>query len=213
MRTSGPRYSLGVETTGMSGLSRPSDAAPNVPSRDAADAKQRLWGELREYLEPLMHEPGPGEPWGLFRYCEDDRMPYSIVAPGCASVPRNVALIAHACIVASDHRRGELRQVLVEVTNELRAYQQPDGGFAYEQDGRTAKGWCGARIAGPSAKPCSDVHGSINVMDTLFSIYSWLEMTNDDMDRENWRTVWQDLRYRVFVDREGRVQIEPGPKH
>jgi hypothetical protein len=45
-------------------------------------------------------------------------------------VLRNIAEMAFACLAASDYRREDLEHVLLELTDEVALYEQPDGYYS-----------------------------------------------------------------------------------
>jgi hypothetical protein len=71
-------------------------------------------------------------------------------------VLRNVAELAYACLATSPYRRAELRQLLMELLDEFRRYQQPDGGFSAIPAGNRNIVYEGQVVVPESGYPRSD---------------------------------------------------------
>jgi hypothetical protein len=128
-----------------------------------------------------------------------------------ATIPRNVAELAYACSEASDYRKAELLEVLRQTAEELRAYRQPDGGFAQRRSGTAAVWWNDAEAVPASDAPRSDIHGTQACLYAVRNICEWTGWTHAPWPRAKpWR---QELAERhptclLHVDESGKVVVE-----
>jgi hypothetical protein len=125
-------------------------------------------------------------------------------------IPRNVAEMTYACTEVSDYRKAELFQVLREIFDELRKYQQPDGAFAQRRGGTDAVWWTDAEVAPVSQTPRSDTHGTYACLDTIRSICQWTGWPGSPWPpAKHWRQELAERKptYLLSVDEHGRVNV------
>jgi hypothetical protein len=127
-------------------------------------------------------------------------------------VIRNVAELAYACIEASDYRKQELRQVMVDLLTVLRKHQQPDGGFSRLATGKDPIVFHGAAVAPASAELRGDIHGVQSTLYALENTYHWLGWTGGPWpERPDWREelAGRNYKYVVTCNDLGEVTIQP----
>lgn len=125
-------------------------------------------------------------------------------------VPRNVAEMAQSCMDVSDYRKDELRQVLVELADQLKRFERDDGGFSETWAGIEPVGWCQAVVSDKSARPRSDVVGVQLNVDTAVRLYQRLSWTGGPWKpAKDWKTYIeeQDFTYKIACDPSGKVQV------
>jgi hypothetical protein len=130
-------------------------------------------------------------------------------------VPRNVAEMAYACMEASDYRKAELRQVVIELVEDLKRYQREDGGFSSSWAGDGPIGWCQSTVADKSGKPRSDLIGCQLNVDTAIRMYHRLGWPDSPWPAEkNWRQAIKEQgnKYEISCDASGKVSVTPAAK-
>jgi hypothetical protein len=131
-------------------------------------------------------------------------------AKASSVIPRNVAELAYACTEASDYRKAELLQVLRDIFDELRKYQQPDGAFAQTRQGTAAIWWNDAGAAPASRRPRSDVHGTAACLYAIRNVCEWTGWANSPWPpAQHWRQAWDKRKpkYTLSVDAKGNVIV------
>lgn len=127
-------------------------------------------------------------------------------------VPRNIAEMAQSCIDVSDYRKDELRQVLVELADQLKRFEREDGGFSETWAGASPVYWCGALVSDKAKEPRSDVVGVQLNLDTAVRLYQRLDWTGGPWEpATDWKTYIEEqgFKYEITCDANGKVRVAP----